>query len=512
MKNNILKDSAILGAFIAALSIFLLEWSIRAFSRHEMEGFDKASELLPSAYISSGIMPYRDFRMGFPPGNALIGHISSFSSIEQQNIVIYSFFLILIIGAAILMHRFRSSRGRLVCAISAFMLLTVPFLDYKFIPDPLLGLLLITVIYSIRHKTGIVEKALLFLFPFLIVYWRWDRIVFFLILEALCFIPCAWWCLSRGKTKEARNLMFILISQTVGLLAGTATLMVYFVSYGGLAKGIESVYSIPLAMYAYRDLPLPHLFSFPGILFFVTWFALAVFCVYTVVEFFFRRTRADATQILTSILLLLAPCIGLPYALGRSDGAHIHPMLFFTGLSICIAMLVSKQKSAVVFVSVLVLLIAPALWYLPAFSYTPQPYFSMTKLLNRQLADCRVKTETITYRSLFVGRTLYERYFANNVALYFLNPSIPPATRQINEDPGIQSSCIYGERIADDLNHSPKPMLAFITDQPMDRYEENKTRDMKSCGKIEEYLTSHPYRIVGYCASYGVPYEIRLYQ
>lgn len=498
---SLLPQFATHAVFLLVVSLFVLEWKIRAFSQHGMDGYDGALKLIPWAYISSGFVPYKDFGIIYPPGMFLLSHIIPFVSLEQRNLIMYGLFFIVVICGVGLMNRLRSTYMRLACAASGFMLLSIPLLDHEYMADPLLGLLLITVVFCVRFQAGRLELALLFLFPFLIVLWRWDRIGIFLLLETLCFVFFA-----------PKAIVRVILVQWAGAGAGSIFLAMYFFFRGGLYNGLDFLYGVPFsAAMPYRDLPVPHLFSYPGILFLVTWLSLAFFFLYAIRAFFSRRLGENASHRVIMAILASAPFCALPYALGRSDGAHIHPMLFLTGLSISIAVLVQKEKKSLLLAPLLMSLIGSALWFLPPFSYDPKPVFSMTRLVNEQLLDCRKKIQTERYRSLFVGRTVYEHYFANNLALYFLNPSVPPATRYFSEDPGVQNSCLYGERIAGELNRSPKPMLAFITDQPMDRYEENKTREMKSCGKIERYLAEHSYRIIGSCSSYGIPYEIRVY-
>lgn len=498
--------------FLAAATLFFFQWRVYAFSQHAMEGYDEAIKFISRAYVSFGFVPYKDFGIVYAPGVFFLAHVIPFTTIEQQNLVMYAFFPVIILAAAGLLYLFRVSYGRFLFCLAGFMLLTIPLLISEDIADPLLGLLVITVVLAVRYRAGPIITGLLFLVPFLVIHWRWDRILTFLVLEAFLFLSFAWWYWLHEKKEEAKHVARIVLVQIAGLIAGLANLAIYLSSHGGLASGMEFIYRLPVqVILEYRDLPLPPLSSFPGILIFSAWFAHAIFFLYTANELLFAQARRDPAQVMISFFLILAPFAGLPYALGRSDSGHFYPMLFLTGLNICVAVLVSKRKWSLILVPLLVALIIPALRFLPAFSYAPEPIFSTTRLLEEQLADCRKKTETSSYRSLFVGRTLYEKYYANNVALYFLNPSIVPATRHIHDDPGVQNSCVYGERIAAELDRAPKPMLAFLTDQPMDRYEENKTREMKSCGKIEGYLTSHPYRVLGTCVSYAVPYEIRMY-
>lgn len=508
-----LKNNLILMVFLLVIFIFLQQWSIRAFSAQEMQTYDKTGELLQAAYAGTGLVPYRDFWSSYPPGNMIFASMFGFTTLERENMMTYSLFLAVCTGITLMICLFRVSAARCEISISAFLLLSIVLLDKQPIVDLLSGLLLVTVIYSLHKKKATHADFLLFFLPFFIIFFRWDRIFLFLIVEIVCFAPFIYRYWKRRRTRQMHVLILLLLLQVTGFFLGALSLAYYFSQHGGLRNGLELTYFIPsFVIYPYRDLPLPQLLAFPGILFFITWFSVGAFALMETIRLWRNRKNTDGFQLLSSLLLCLSPCMALPYALGRSDRTHIHPMLFLTGLSICIGFLFFPKKKALVLLFVLTIMIALAFWMSSVFVLAPKPYFSMTKLLAAKLEDCKSKTNQYLYGSLFVGRTSYERYFINGVALYFLNTSIPPATRFFSEEPGVQNSCEYGERIVQELRTAPKPMVVFITDQKVTRYEENKTREMKSCGKIEQYLMYNPYKVLGTCISYDIPYEIRIYE
>lgn len=500
------------GMFILALLLFLFQWSIRALSRYPLEEFDEGMRFISRAFVSSGLVPYRDFGILFPPGIFLPAHGIRFQTMEQQNIVIYSIFLFIAIVGAALIYRLRSSNEHVLGVLSGFLVLLVIPLHSENIADVLLALLIMVIVIALQSGRGKMMSFLLFFLPPLIIFWRWDRIIVFVFLESVLFVLSAMWYRRQNKKEQTNGLFHILVLQVGGLIAGMILMGVYLASQGGIANGIDFFYYIPLPVtMPYWDIPLPPILSNWGAEYAATFLVWGIFFLYTLKTVVTRRISIQPRRTMCAVFLVVAPLCALPYALGRSDGGHIQPILFFTGLSLLLTMAIGKKKS-VLFPVLFILIVLPVFWVFPAYVYRPYNLFSTSSLLNMTLKDCREKTENTYYRSMFVGRTLYERYFGNNLLLYFLNPSMHPATKYIFENPGLQSSCVYGERIAVELRQAPRPLLSFITDHNSDGYEENKNREVKSCGKIEAYLAETPYRIVGTCVSYGIPYEIRLYE
>lgn len=508
-----IKRYAVWALFLLSVMVFLFHWQVYALSRYPMDGYDQAMRFISRAYVVAGFIPYRNFGIQYPPGFFLLAHVIPFQTVNQQNLAIYSLFLLIVIAAALLMRWFRTSPERYMIAVSAFLLLLVPLLLGENTGDLLVGITILTVFFALRFDApGKRAFLALFLLPIVSVQWRWDRVVTLLCIEFLLAAPFIVWFLRRRKKRELWHLLHILGCQAAGLAVGLGSLAVYFSTYGGLRNSWEFIYTMPVnIIYAYRDLPIPDLYDFPGILFLCSGLTLGIFFLYLMNELMQRYQTVRERDVLQALFLCAAPFAALPYALGRSDGGHIAPMLFFTGVSMLAAFLLSTARRSYVLLLLLAPLIVASLRFLPPHVYRPYDVFATGSLLEQSLADCRNKAGAISYRSLFVGRTIYERYFNNNMTLYFFNSSVPSATRYIADDPGMQSSCHYGARIAEDLNQAPKPMLAFITDQQHDRIEENKTRDLKSCGKIEALLAAHPYQVLGMCRSYNIPYEIRLY-
>lgn len=508
-----LKWFAVWFIFLFMLVFFLFEWSTRAFSRYPLEQFDEAMRAVSRSYVSAGFVPYRDFGIQYPPGVFILAHIIPFKTLEQQNIVVYSLFPVIVLVAAVLLRGFRQSVEKLLLSISGFMMVLILVLHDEDVSDPLVGLLMITVVRAIRFGVGKIAFFLLFFFAFLAIHWRWDRVLTFLFIESVLFLSYITWCWRCGKRSWALDTGRILLAQGTGVLCGVVSIGIYLVFHGGLTGGFDFIYRLPVIVtLPYRDLPLSPFFSYWGELYLYTWIALFLFILYTAVESIRLYRHTSPKNIMISLFLILAPFSGLPYALGRSDGTHIHPMVFFTGLCIVLALMVTTTaKKQYALLGLFLIVSVPTIRHLTSFFYVPFDRFSMTKILNQSLHECKAQTDAIKYSSLFVGRTVYEQYFSNNVALYLLNPSVPPATRYITDDPGIHNSCDWGERVKTDLEMAPRPMLAFITDQRSERREENKTKNMKSCGTIEGFLTKHPYRVLGTCTSYEVLYEIRIY-
>lgn len=67
--------------------------------------------------------------------------------------------------------------------------------------------------------------------------------------------------------------------------------------------------------------------------------------------------------------------------------------------------------------------------------------------------------------------------------------------------------------VSDDLTHAQKPMIAFVDQTEGDEgVEPNATKTMKSCKKIEQWLSSHPYKALGICINEGYRFDVRVYK
>ncbi len=413
------KQLATSGVFVLSVGAFFLHWQAYAFSGYPMEGYDGAIKYLLRAYVWSGLVPYQDFGIMYLPGMFFLAHLAPVLTLEQQNIVMCSVFLLLTLVAAVLLGQFGASRERYIFALSGLLLLVVPLLDNEDIADLLLGILIITTVASLQFGIRSIYMILLFLLPFLVLYWRYDRLLPFLCIETVVFLLFAvryWW---KKKKKEAMDVFRIMLAQICGLTTGFVTLSIYFSSRGGMENAYHFLYRLPVqVVYEYRMLPVPPLLSFSGGLFFLTWFILGIFFLYLVNELLVHRSNIRSKQSLVSVFLFFAPFSALPYALGRSDNVHIRPMLFFTGLSILLSLLAYSKRRMLIPAILLVVLVTPAIASVRIFAQNPYALFSMSGLLEQSLRECKEKMETAQYRSLFVGRTVYERYYGN--ILFFI--------------------------------------------------------------------------------------------
>jgi hypothetical protein len=134
----------------------------------------------------------------------------------------------------------------------------------------------------------------------------------------------------------------------------------------------------------------------------------------------------------------------------------------------------------------------------------------VTQDLQRELSSCRTLTQNVEAESIFVGRYDYNSFIINTPMLYFLRPELPPATRYISDEPGLQNDCGYGKEIAEELDQAAKPMLALLEILPQNP-EPNKTTTMVFCKKIEDFLASESSRLLGKCESYGTWFDVRIY-
>jgi hypothetical protein len=210
------------------------------------------------------------------------------------------------------------------------------------------------------------------------------------------------------------------------------------------------------------------------------------------------------------LFISLSSVILIPYASAITHPDHAIPLLVTIFFVLwCTPTRTLLRKFAVV-ISVL--------YFLMQFVFGAHRHALLPQLPNKtylvqisdKIAECKKAVSTLQYRSLFVGRTDYSFYYYNHAMLYLINPTVPPATRYISDEPGLQNTCEDGSRIQRDLENAPKPLLAFIDTRSQKR-SPNAYMHMKSCKKIEQWLSRRPSRSFGTCTHMGTPFTIQIY-
>jgi hypothetical protein len=207
---------------------------------------------------------------------------------------------------------------------------------------------------------------------------------------------------------------------------------------------------------------------------------------------------------ISDYFLILSPLVFLPYAMGRADWPHALPLLSLVVLVFIYAQFQNKLMQASIGFVLLVYIVK-------LLSPNIGEHVSALQVVDQHIQACQSIVKNTQANSIFVGRDHYDHYIYNTAALYLTRPDLQPATPYISDEPGLQNSCIYGERIRQQLLGASKPMFAFIElgDQPA---EPNATQYMRSCGSIERAVQEMPHILIGSCEAYDQVFDVRLYR
>lgn len=472
--------------FFLAL-VFHVYWFARGvFSTIPMNQFDGALRLIAENAVRQGWTLYRDISIVYPPGYALF--FGLFSPELKQGVAAFLLLFLACVCVYALKKMFHCSLYD--WRISFFLLISA--LWYQQIPGDTFAVpFVITII--ILMKWGINRiRANSFVFIVLIsavlVFCRWDFpiLVFFLsggvAMYELFFL-------------KKSVMLHVLLPLGVGTALGFGGLVLCAISQQTVPQAFESIFTIPAqVILPFRSLPLP-----------VPWHAprmfntlLYVSCAIWVMLVFIQKRKH-----IFDAFLLLSPVIFLPYATGRADWPHALPLLSL----IVLVYICSSLQNVLLKIGIGIMLL---LYLVKLLLPNTTEHASAYQVVNQQIQACASLVSQTQAKSLFVGRDQYDHYIYNTAALYLARPDLQPASPYISDEPGLQNSCLYGERISQQLLHAPKPMLSFI-EQGEQPAEPNATRNMRSCGKIEEVVHTMPYVLIGTCEAYDQAFDVRLY-
>ncbi len=497
-----------------AVYAFLTNWTFYAFSRFRIFIFDSTLRLLPHFYIKSGLIPYKDFGIVYPPGLfLLIGKLVPFVSIEQRNLILAIITLCLTIISCVFLYAL-NPKNRLNVFIIALFIFINTFLLEELIWSETLSRLFITLLLFfwllyVRRQNRL-YLFLSLIMPTAIIFLRWTSIIGIVGIQIAGLATIS--VIALFKKHPLPNLIrrhwVFIIFEVIGTLVGFGLLFAYLMSIGALREGIDFIFNIPLnVILEYRKLPLPSLNDYPtGVIFYSSVSALCLEVFWAVIP----GGRLKQDQQLTLILVSLVPLALIPYATGRADMAHIMTLYYYIGLTLLIMSAISPKMRKMLILSIFLIVVAFR-YIKPVGLVLPPQQSLLQKDLTENLSDCKRQTSFLKYNSLFVGRVSYGRFVISTAALYLVNPEVRPATAFISDEPGLQNSLYYGTIIANQLTIAPKPMLALL--ELKQQYpEQNKTQSMKSAGRIEEFLSKNRHKTYSICQAYDKLFLIRLYQ
>jgi len=463
---------------------FIYNVFLQAIGSYEINYFDGAIQIAAQNYVAGGLVPFKDFSLIYSPGQYLLaGKIVPFKSVFISNLFYTALESLLVVYASVLILKvFQNYSGKYF--VLATHLAVSGIILRVFGGSGSLPYILMEVIFLISLTPA--KKALMLL-SLAYVWLRWDWLLFF----------------ASGRWSSTKLPL-------LGYLIGLGTLTVYLLLNGTLKNAFLYMIYLPIVMQgSYRHLPLPPptLPIHPNGL---VYLAGAVFVV-----LIFRAIKTWSNENVRNFFpaALVFIVTFVPYALARSDWPHFLGVWAASSLVwVMIDVFIDGDHVNWLPKAVIPLFFLPLVgWYVKGVkSFNPKFNYAQV-VLDRELAECKNKTENIKINSIFVGRVSYNRFLYNVASLYLLYPDVPPATPNLMEEPGIQNTCEFGEKIGQYLYTAKRPMLAFLEEG--DHQPENElTRKMTSCGKIENYLSYADYEKIGQCESYGEIFDIRLYK
>lgn len=490
-------------------------------SSYKIDIFDGSLRLISHIYSAAGLTPYKDFGVVYPPGYfTLLGKIIPFSNMSIRGYLMGFLSIIYLLltfkGVSVLTTRKTKKIAYSILFLASSVVLFI--FNYN---DPLsifyLLLIYVYILNFVLGKNKAFSLLVIFVSSLISTWFRWD----WPILIALHNLAVLVLSLIVAKVirinKDARPFIqryvlatsVLFLGITVGLL-----LLSYYLNYLGVyKKAFEFFVEIPTKVIGpYRSLPLPSPKIRPLINIFpyLTLAFLAFFEYAHLKNLVAKLVKKGVNRnFILRLIFVGAPLITLPYALGRSDPNHFIPLWYvLLGMTVVYGGLfkLNYRLLSVLFIS-----------FIPFFTIYRNnidsliPRFNNAQTsLEETISDCKSLSEGQNTSTVFVGRIDYGHFIYSNVALYLTHANLKPATAFISDEPGLQNSCKYGKLIANQLEKSDKPMLAFLetTDQPK---EKNLSSSMKSCRFIEDYLEKTPYRKIGNCKSEKVKFEVRIY-
>lgn len=486
--------------------------------------FDKAFKILAKLYASNGFVPYKDFAVVYPPGNFLLfGKLISYTTESESNFVFLLIYTSIIVLSVFLLAKIKAPKKLNVYELALLFLFNAFILRIfgSTLSRVFLMVALFVSIYVFEKKT--LSGYVLLITTYFVGFWfRWDWLLMFLVLKWLVLIlTFIYYLVVRrlnfevGNSSSIRKFLLITVVSTCGGLLGLLSLYIYLANLEVVGIAYEFFVVIPsMLTKTFRNLPLPwpKLPTHPDSIFYIN----IIFVGFLIYEFIkhllnsWRVKKIDINRFISDILFIGLILSFLPYALGRSDWAHFIPMLYVLGLVWLIKEVLRGGYSFARSVVVLVLFLPLVGWILTNPGFLKPSSQLGEKSIQAQNNDCKTVVDDINPSTVFVGRLTYERYLYNITSLYLIYPDVKPATRFITEEPGVQSSCKYGEMVVEDLKNAEKPIVAFL-EEGVHPPENVEMLSMTSCRKIEDYLENASFEEIGECVSYGLRFKIRLY-
>jgi hypothetical protein len=519
------------GGYVAAANLFMAGCSLYALNE-----FDGALFQLQVLYAARGLSPYADYGFLYPPGPAFVlGWLLRIDSSEALNAVTWGAVAAVVAVNAGLAGTAAGGRvggwaARGACLlVSAWMAPTWASSGSEPLTPHLMLTAHLLVAQALQAKPVVrAARGATLAVAFVLTMLRWDRMPLIVATGVLAWAVAglAWYVSGRRPPDLGRlleNLFQLIVAQIVGTMLGALAILGVGAALADVDAVVDFVFRLPYVIRSYRTLPLPHPTGLAdqSIALYLAVAAVAVLIGVAALAAVRQRRRSGEIPVghVRAAIVATLPLASLPYALNRPDPIHVAPLFYLTLVALSWIAADARRGAVSAHHRWLAgaLAAALAIWAVnvdPGARHRTRIDLAscgtQQRLLERDLEQCRSLVPEAA-RSIFVGRTSYARYRINFASLYFTDLDLTPASRYISDEPGLQNECEYGARVVGDLRAAPRPMVALLDSTPQ-IVEANRTRDMGSCGRIEQYLADTAFDAVGSCRFATQAFEVRVYR
>jgi hypothetical protein len=450
--------------------------------------FDSASFKLQLIYPTYGLKPYKDFVFIYPFGPSLI---SIFITKLNQSFIkpINLVWIIHLLLQLILLRKIISRNIITINKVSVLYLFLIleTFIYSKFGGEPYSHLLLfITLIEFFKAYENKKLISSTFIYPTLLALFKWDRLLFCACVFGLFFILC--------KFKKIHISLFILLKIILLCIASFIFLLIclYIFNTDNFFNTIRYIFIDPFIIMKYRNLPFTldeNVFSIYNFYYLLILIYISLFCYLMIARITIKQ--------------LYFFCAGLsliPPTFGRTDVGHFIPFYLSSFF-----LIVSLPPFFNNFLTKYFKMILSITKFISIFLIV---FFIVMELRIPLLENtCGMFKNEVNPKSIFVGNSQYDNFFVNFPLLYLSFSDLKPATKYINDEPGLQNTCQIQDEILNDFNLAPRPVIFFLNKNLL--IDKNNKNTYVNCGKLEEYFAKNT-KILGYCSLSKNTIEVRV--
>jgi len=438
--------------------------------------FDSALFRLQLIYPTLGLEQYKDFIHIYPFGPSIISIIFSKITLNLFNPIysvwIFHFILQLIFLKKIIESKFVPKDKN----IFLYLFLIFETIYYSKLGGEPFSFLL-TFITLFEFLKSLETKKIFFstfIYPTLLIFFKWDRLVFCISVFILFFILCQ---IKKIKYEFIHLIKIILVSFFSFVFF---IFSLYLFSQNNFLNAFKYIFVVPFIIEEFRKIPF--IIGFPILSLYNIYFFLLAIYVLFLPYLALKKVKRNKIFFYCISLSLIPPTFFIS-DIGHFTAFYLSSFfLIFSFPEFITKNLYSYINkyaffSKFIFFSFLLLFLVSEL-NAPKITNTCSNIFFEEKP-----------------KSIFVGNSQYDNFYVNFPLIYLNYLHLKPATKYIAEDPGIQNSCLFGNEIINDINLAPKPTIFLLNESLLNVYN---NRPLSNCRKIENYISSHT-KLINHC-------------